>query len=148
MAFPEFDKDGNLPVDVYRVTLREAVAHFGPASPQRMLLALRLEKMYRLAAATGQLGRFVIFGSFVTSKPAPRDVDVFMLMEDSFNAGQLSGETAVLFNHAAADAFFGCSVFRLRRLAALGGEQAAVEDWQHTREEGRRGIVEIIPESP
>jgi hypothetical protein len=112
-----------------------------------MVLALRLERMYHLAVATGYLARFVVFGSFVTAKPAPRDVDIFMLMEDGFDAGSLSGETEVLFNHAAADAFFGCSVFWLRRLAALGGEQAAVEDWQHTREGGRRGIVEITPEA-
>jgi hypothetical protein len=148
VTLPEFDKDGNLPVGVYRVTLREAVAHFGTPSPHRIMLALRLERMYRLAVATGQLARFIVFGSFITAKPVPRDVDVFMLMEDTFDAGQLSGETAVLFNHMAADAFFGCSVFWLRRMAALDGEQAAVQDWQHTREQGRRGIVEIIPESP
>ena len=29
-------------------------------------------------------------------------------------------------------------------MAALGGEQAAVEYWQATRGGGRRGIVEIV----
>jgi hypothetical protein len=35
-------------------------------------------------------------------------------------------------------------VFRIRRAAALGGEQAAMEDWQMARSGGRRGIVEIV----
>jgi len=39
-------------------------------------------------------------------------------------------------------------VFWVRRLAAFGGEQAAVEYWQVTREGGRRGIVEISKEMP
>jgi hypothetical protein len=34
------------------------------------------------------------------------------------------------------------------RLAALNGEQAAIEHWQIKRDGGQIGIVEIIPESP
>jgi hypothetical protein len=111
-----------------------------------MLVALRLERIFRLAAATGQVARFIVFGSFVTAKPAPNDVDVFMLMEDSFDASALSGETQLLFDPAAAQAHFGASVFWLRRFVAINGEQAAVDDWQHTREGGRRGILEITAE--
>ena len=57
-------------------------------------------------------------------------------------------DAALVFDHAAADAHFGASVFWVRRLAAFGGEQAAVEYWQVTREGGRRGIVEISKEMP
>ncbi len=148
MPLPPFDADGNLPVSVYPVTLREAIHQFGAISPQRMLVALRLERIFRLASATGRLARFVVFGSFVTAKPDPNDVDVFMIMEDSFDAGALAGETQLLYDHAAAQSHFGASVFWVRRLAALNGEQAAVEDWQHTREGGRRGILEITAEGP
>jgi hypothetical protein len=65
-------------------------------------------------------------------------------MDDSFDGDALQGETALLFDHAAADAHFGASVFWIRRLAAFGGEQAMVEYWQARRGGGRRGIVEII----
>lgn len=66
----------------------------------------------------------------MTDKPEPNDVDVILLMEDSFDAAGLQGESVLLFDHAAADAHFGASVFWLRRLAALGGEQAMIESWQ------------------
>ena len=60
----------------------------------------------------------------------------------------LPSEAALVFDHSAADAHFGASVFWVRRLAAFGGEQAAVEYWQVKREGGRRGIVEITEETP
>jgi hypothetical protein len=97
-----------------------------------------------LAKITGYLARFVVFGSFVTDKPEPNDIDVLIVMDDAFDVDTLQGEAALLFDHAAADAHFGASVFWVRRLAAFGGEQAMVEYWQVKRGGGRRGIVEIV----
>lgn len=75
-------------------------------------------------------------------------MDVFLLMADKFEVGQLSGEARLLFDHSIAQARFGASVFWLRHLTALGGQQAAIEHWQIRRDGGHRGIVEIIPEVP
>ncbi len=113
-----------------------------------MAVAGRFERVYRLAQATGHLARFVVFGSFVTDKLEPHDVDVFLVMNDAFDADTLPSEAALVFDHSAADAHFGASVFWVRCLAAFGGEQAAVEYWQGKREGGRRGIVEISEEIP
>lgn len=146
MSLPPFTGVGDLPPGVHRASLREVLDRFGSGSRQRMAVAERLERVYRMARATGQLARFVVFGSFVTNKVEPRDVDVFLVMDDMFDSGTLSNETALVFDHAAADAHFGASVFWVRRLAAFGGEQAAVEYWQVKREGGHRGIVEITEE--
>ena len=67
-------------------------------------------------------------------------------MADAFDASHLRGDARLLFNHDAAQAHFGASVFWVRHLAAWQGEQAAVEFWQVKRGGGRRGIVEIISE--
>jgi hypothetical protein len=40
----------------------------------------------------------VIFGSFVTAKPFPNDVDIFLLVEDTFDMSQLTGEAQLLFD--------------------------------------------------
>lgn len=109
-------------------------------------MAQRLERINPVAIGTGQLSRFVVFGSFVTAKREPADVDVFLLMEDAFDLGQQTGETRILFDHAAAQAHFGASVFWLRRLAALGSEEQAIADWQIKRDGTLRGIVEIVEE--
>jgi uncharacterized protein DUF6932 len=87
--------------------------------------------------------RFVIFGSFVTSKAEPNDVDIFLIMSDNFDVNETLGETAILFDHLMAQSHFGASVFWLRRFAALDGEQAAVEYWQVKRGGTFRGIVEV-----
>jgi predicted nucleotidyltransferase len=82
------------------------------------MISLRLERIHRIASDTGHLRRFVVFGSYVTNKPDPNDVDIFLLMEDAFDRSQLTGEAWLLFDHAAAQSHFGASVFWLRRLAA------------------------------
>lgn len=146
MSIPTFDDGGDLPLGIHRASLVDAVARFGISSPRRNALAARAVRIYRVATATGCVARFILFGSFVTEKDEPNDVDVFLLMEDAFDSSALTGEAALLFDHGAADAHFGASVFWLRRMAAWEGEQAAVEYWQVKRGGGYRGIVEIVPE--
>ena len=148
MPLPPLTSAGDLPLGVHRSTLKEVVARFGVGTRQRVSVAERLERVYRLAKDTGNLARFIIFGSFVTDKPEPNDLDVFMLMEDTFDGAHLWGEAAILFDHAAAEAHFGASVFWVRRLAAFGGEQATIEYWQAKRDKGKRGIVEVVEETP
>lgn len=147
MSFPAFNDEGDLPPGVYRGTLAEALERFGEGSAQRRIVADRLSRLYRLAVSTGQLARFVVFGSFVTAKAEPNDVDIIILVEDSFDLATLTGEAALLFQHREADAQFGASVFWTRRAGAIGGEQAMIEHWQIRREGGKRGIVEIVPEA-
>jgi hypothetical protein len=146
-SLPAFGKDGDLPPGIYRSTLRETLRRFRKGSQQRFAVAQRLERIYRVTVGTGQLARFVVFGSFVSAKREPADVDVFLLMEDTFDMGQLTGEARVLFDHAAAQAHFGASVFWLRRLAALGGEEQAIAGWQIKRDGTCRGIIEIVEEA-
>jgi len=148
VALPPLTDAGELPLGVHRASLREILDQFGVGSAQRRVLALRLDRVYRLAEATNHLARFVVFGSFVTSTLEPQDVDVFLVMEDTFDASQLAGDASPLFDHAAAQAHFGTSVFWVRHRAAWPDEQAAVEFWQVKRGGGRRGIVEIITEAP
>jgi predicted nucleotidyltransferase len=144
MEWPDFDINGDLSVGVHRATLAEVIEHFGSGDLQREIVARRLARIYQLAQSTGQVARFIIFGSFITSKAAPNDVDIFMLMEDTFDSAQVTGEAAIIFDHLAAQNREGASVFWIRRMAAIGGEQSAIEDWQIRRDNKRRGIVEVV----
>ena len=85
-----------------------------------------------------------MFGSFITAKLDPGDVDIFMLMENSFDVHQVHGEAAIIFDHLAVQNLEGASIFWIRRLAAIGGEQEALEHWQLKRDKTRHGIVEVI----
>lgn len=144
MTWPEFNESGDLPSGIYSANLSQIVTHFGQQTTKRRVLAQRLERLYWLVKATGHLRRFIIFGSFVTNKPEPGDIDIFILMENSFDAGQLTGETRLAFDHFAAQNYEGASVFWLRLLAVLDSEEETVAYWQIKRDGTFRGIVEII----
>ena len=142
--WPEFDEHGDLPVGIYRATLAQVIERFGSRTPQRRIVAQRLTRIYDLAHGTGQLARFIIYGSFVTAKPLPNDVDIFLLMDDAFDKTQTSGETAAIFEHLTTENKTGASVFWMRRLSILDSEQELLEHWQIKRDLTRRGIVEVI----
>lgn len=124
------------------------VRYFGAGSVQRRLVAQRLERIFKLAINTGQVARFIVFGSFVTAKADPGDVDIFILMEDSFDSSQLHGEAHIIFDHQAVQNVLGGSVFWIRRLATISGESEALQYWQIKRGNTRRGIVEVISDDP
>jgi hypothetical protein len=148
LSLPAFTDGDDLPPGVHLATIHEALQRFGANTARRIVISGRLKRVYQVAQATVQVARFIEFGSYVTAKPDPNDVDIFLLMEDTFDVSHLQGESRLLFDHATAQTHFGASVFWIRRLAALGGEQETVEYWQIKRDGGLRGIVEIVEESP
>ncbi|MCP4659133.1 MAG: hypothetical protein GY856_27300 [bacterium] len=127
MDRPKLNENGDLPPGIHRATLAEVLAHFGWRTRDRRLMGRR----------------FIIFGSFVTAKPDPGDVDIFMVMQDSFDAEKISREERSVFDHMVAHNYNGASVFWLRKGATLDGEAAAVEHWQIKRDGTPRGIVEV-----
>lgn len=147
MPLPAFTDQGDLPAGVHRATLHECLDRLGSATPRRRMIASRLKRIHEIAVATGAVARFVIFGSFVSTKAQPNDVDVFLLMGDSFDVAAVTGEAKVLFNHEPAQAHFGASVFWMRRISALDGEQATIEHWQIKRDGTKRGIVDLTLEA-
>jgi hypothetical protein len=107
MALPALEADGNLPVGVHGARLAEVLAVFGSTTAQRLAIGNRLQRLYAIARSTNQLHRFVVFGSFITDKPNPNDVDIVMIMDDNFDLPQFSGDVAIMFNHAAAQTHSG-----------------------------------------
>lgn len=147
MPIPQFDEKGDLPVGVHQATLEEVTERFGNITPQRQLVTQRLKRIYKLARATGKLFRFVVFGSYVTAKPAPNDVDIILVMQDDFIREDYTKEFQPLFDHIRAQKELGASIFAIRpSLIFLETVDEFIAHWQTTREKSRRGIVEIITE--
>jgi predicted nucleotidyltransferase len=145
MQLPAFNVEGDLPVGLHRATLDEVLDRFGISTPQRLRVYQRLLRIHRVAETTGCLDRFVVFGSFVTSKPDPNDVDILLVMRDDFQLSACSGETRKLFYHDEAEAEFGASIFWIRpSMLVLDTIEDFVLHWQIKRDLGRRGIVEVI----
>jgi predicted nucleotidyltransferase len=145
MALPEFNDAGDLPLAVHRATLDEVVSRFGSTRGKRSICTRRLRHIYELAERTGMVQRFIVFGSYVTAEPNPNDVDVVLVMEESFRLQDCPIELQGLFDHAVAQARYGASIFWVRPELLLGESlEEFVASWQIKRDGTERGIVEVI----
>src|SRR5918912_4338313 len=99
MPLPIFNRAGDLPEGLHQATLDEVITRFGLGTAQRRAVTDRLRRVYELAGGTGKLERFIIFGSYVTSKPAPNDVDILLIMRDDFRLADCDEQTSKLFEH-------------------------------------------------
>ncbi len=144
MPIPDFESNGDLPIGLHQATLDEVLARFGIGTFQRQAVTRTLTHIYSVALATGQLERFVIYGSYITVKPNPRDVDVFLVMKEGFTTGILSDEAKLIFLHAEAEDKLGASIFWVTSGRSFATIDFLIEGWQTTRDETFRGIVEVI----
>lgn len=85
MSLPETLASGFLPPGVHVARLDAIMERFGVATPRRVVLADRLRELLHLAQATHHLQRAFVFGSFVTDALFPRDLDVFLFMNEGFD---------------------------------------------------------------
>ncbi len=101
----------------------------------------------KLAQRTEKLERFIIYGSYVTAKPAPNDVDIILIMRDDFRMAECDEETAIVFHHLQTHDELGASVFWASPSGILlGTVDQFISGWQIKRDNGLREIVEVILE--
>jgi hypothetical protein len=79
MPLPQLNDAGELPAGVHQATMDEVLAQFGSGTVQRQAVTARLRHIYHLARATRKLERLILFGSYVTAKPDPNDVDIILI---------------------------------------------------------------------
>ena len=144
MVWPDFNELGDLPIGVYRANIVDVIAHFGHGTAQRVAITARLERIYELARSTGYLQRFIIFGSYVTAEPNPRDVDLFLVMQGGFQPSDAPSEAQLLFRHGTAQSEFGASIFWVNANTSFADTEDLIIGWQTCRDLQRRGIVEVV----
>jgi hypothetical protein len=93
-----------------------------------------------LAHSTGQLEAVYLFGSFVTAKMAPADLDLFFVMSHDFSSNEVEGRARLLFDRSRAAIVWGICIYWI---TARTESTPFLEAWQLRRDGGRRGIVEV-----
>ena len=141
---PEFEESGNLPKGVHKASLQETELSFGATSARRKWLFCNLSRIVELAKSTGSLEQVFIWGSFVSKKESPQDLDLLLVMDESFDFDSVSEETSNVFDHARARILFSADIFWAK--ASIGQEvlDLWLETYQMTREFEPRGIVEVV----
>lgn len=93
MPLPEFGKEGYLPEGIHAATLAEVGERFGSGSEGRERQAELLRLVVEAAKAYPTIKRILVWGSFVTSKPEPNDLDYSVIVSNRH------GETNILNEH-------------------------------------------------
>jgi hypothetical protein len=140
---PEFNVDGNLPEGIYSVGEAEFLDRFATSSPRRKWLGERVKEILTLAKSTGKAERIFVWGSFVTAKESPNDVDIPIVMSEDFRLEAEPGERKHLFDYIKARVRFNADVFWSK--ASIGEDTLSLwlETYQLTKDFKRRGIVEV-----
>ena len=144
MPLPNLNYEGELPEGIHPATIDEVIAQFGSGTEQRIIVTEHLKRIYQLAKATGHLQQLLIFGSYITAKPKPNDIDVVIIFDDDFDMAACSEDVKKLLNHQQAATEFGGSVFWIRpSLLFLETIDEFIAGWQVKRDGTRRGIIEV-----
>ncbi len=148
MTLPDLNEAGDLPEGIYKATIDEVVSQFGSGTAQREIVTERLLRIYQLAKDINHFQRLIIFGSYITTKPAPNDVDVVIIFDDDFDIAACSEEVKKLFDHQQASYEFGARIFYVRpSLLFLETLDEYIKGWQIKRDGTRRGIIEVRNDS-
>lgn len=115
---PEFTDQGELPVGVHFAVWQEFQSRFGNSSPRRLWLAERLQTILQLADSSGELHRIFVWGSFVTAKASPGDLDILLIMDERFETERLAESAQSVFDSVRAKLLFHSDVFWAR--ASIG----------------------------
>jgi hypothetical protein len=140
---PDFTENGLLPEGIHRATLAEFERRFVyfAVSDRRFRVFDKLRVLYEEAKRSGIVRRFLVAGSFVTSKPEPNDFDCILLLNPSLKVRDLGAQEYNLVVPARARRIFGGDVFPVRE--GIPKAEELLEFFQHSRQGERVGIVEI-----
>jgi hypothetical protein len=143
-VLPNFNNNGDLPPGIHRASWKDVAERFGSGTEARTKATTTLKHLHDLAARTGCLRHFYVFGSFASRAAEPRDVDVVLIMSADFRVEASARESRTLFSHADAQARYGASVFWVREGMVAA---AALRDFLlafQTRRDGKLGgILEV-----
>ena len=146
MSLPKTQSNGFVTPGIHRATLNDINGAFGKHTPRREHLMSRLRELMDRVTSTGRVKQAFVFGSFVTSKPFPRDLDVMLLMREGFDREftSLAEPERSVFEHERARLLFEADVFWATE--AIGAEEFTswLSVYQHNRDMVECGIVEVV----
>jgi hypothetical protein len=140
---PDFTPWGDLPVGVHVAHWEELRSRFGASTPRRMWLLSRLQTVLSIAAGTGKLRRVFVWGSFVTTKASPKDLDLLLILDEDFAVEDFPSAVQSVFDSVRARLLYESDVFWAR--ASIGNDtlDTWLETYQTSRTFRKRGIVEL-----
>jgi len=140
---PHYNQDGNLPEGIHVASEEELLTEFSAGTARRKWLGDRLKELLVLAKSTGKLERFFVWGSFVSNKESPNDLDLLIIMDKDFELEKTPENCKIIFNHVGAKVRFHADVFWSKSSIGEDTLRLWLDTYQMTKDFKRRGIVEV-----
>jgi hypothetical protein len=140
----DFNEYGNLPPGIHTASEEEVFTCFATSSARRQWLGERLREVILIARATGKLQRLILWGSFVTKKESPDDLDLLLVMAEDFELAQVPEPLRILFDYSQARIRFRADIFWTKMSMPADTLAMWLDTYQIGKDFQRRGIVEVI----
>jgi hypothetical protein len=92
MPLPDFDHEGYLPPGLHAAPLAEVLTRLGVDSAARQRQAELLRQVVEAAIVYPTIKRVLVWGSFVTTKPEPGDLDYSIVVSVMHKPVQIAAE--------------------------------------------------------
>ena len=92
MTIPPFTKEGFLPPGIHSASLNEILGRFSHASDRRQGLGVLLTEVVNAAGRYATIKRILVWGSFVTDKLEPNDLDYSLVVGIGHQRIQIASE--------------------------------------------------------
>ena len=141
---PEFGPGGLLPPGLHGTSLAEVRVRFGGGSERRVGLFLLLTQVVEAAAFYPTIKRVLVWGSFVTAKAEPNDLDYSLVVSVEHDHRHIAPEHRRFLVPFEARQFYGVDKRYLVIQDFPLAEYAELMDFlTNTRRQGPCGVVEI-----
>jgi hypothetical protein len=140
---PAFTNDGLLPEGIHRATFEEFEKRFVyfDVSDRRYQLFDKLRELYHEARRSAIVKRFIVGGSFITTKPEPNDFDCILVLDSTTRSENLRPIEYNLASRRMARRLFRGDIIPVVEGSSEYNDYMNL--FQTTRHQTRVGVVEI-----
>jgi hypothetical protein len=125
------------------MTLSEFRERFGARTERRQELLERFGNWLRVADTTGRLRHAWVYGSFISNKPGPGDLDILALFAADFDPALLPASTRHWFQLDTLESVYALHLNFLTEAVHPGVLEGLME-WLAGDEQGMIDMVEVV----
>ena len=116
---------------------------FGTSTPRRQFLCRQLEIVIDQLRVTRSLKQVYLFGSFVSGKASPNDIDLLVVMNAGFSTTQLSGKALELFQHDLCRIRYHADLFWVTEAVSRASIEELLEVFSRDREGRAQSVIKV-----
>jgi predicted nucleotidyltransferase len=124
-------------------SLQEIETRFGTSTPRRQFLFRQLQNLFNRLLVVGGVKKVFLFGSFVTGKASPNDIDLLLVMNGAFSTANVSGQDVDIFQHDLCRIRFYADLFWVTESVGADRIEDLLDVFSRNRDGRPQPIIEV-----